>query len=623
METEARIYPEDALTGRDDLDIVRPDTAPTLDALFTERVRRSGGDTAFIEYDEAREQWVSYSWDHMAGEVRRWQSAFQREGLKQGDHVALRMRNCRHWVIFDQAALGLGLVVVPLYVADRPDNVNYVLDHSDALFLFVPDNKSWAELSRAEGETPKLKRVVVLHGESEGEYVRQLDDWLEGTEREELASGLTAPENPASIVYTSGTTGRPKGVMLSHRNMIADAYSGLRSVAVSPQDLFLSLLPLSHTLERTVGYYVPMMAGAQIAYNRSIRFLSDDLLAIRPTTMITVPKVFERSYGMIKDQLAAAPAFKRWLFNTTVSIGWNRFEYAQGRGAWDLSFLLWPVLDKLVAGKVRDKLGGRLKIAVVGGAPCPTAVSRVFVALEIILLQGYGLTETSPSISINTVQHNRPDTVGLPLRDVEVRIGNNDELFARGPNVMMGYWKDEAATDEALDEDGWLRSGDQAEIVDGYIRIVGRLKDVLVLANGEKISPSDMESVIADDPLFDQVMVVGEQMPYLTVLTVLDRENWKKAVRNIGVDPDGDDALKDNLTEEFLLEKISGLIREFPGYARIEKVTAMLEPWTVENGLLTPTLKVKRPKVQKAFEKEIEKMYEGHDLYRVEQRKSA
>ena len=623
METAARIYPEDALAGRDDLDVIDPGTAPTLDALFAERVRRSGSGTACIEYDETAKQWVRYSWDQIAADVRRWQAAFERDGLKKGDHVALRLRNGRHWVIFDQAALGLGLVVVPLYVADRPDNVNYVLDHSDAVFLLAPDNESWTELHRAEGETPKIKRIVVLDGESEGDHVRQLDDWLDGSARDELASGRTAADELASIVYTSGTTGRPKGVMLSHRNMVANAYSGLRSVAVSPQDLFLSFLPLSHTLERTVGYYVPLMAGAQIAYNRSLRQLSEDFLAIRPTALITVPKVFERTYGMIKDQLAEAPAFKRWLFRTTVSIGWKRFQYRQGRGPWDLSFLLWPLLDKLVAQKLRDKLGGRLHMAVVGGAPCPPAVSKVFVGLEIIILQGYGLTETSPSISINTALRNRPDTVGLPLRDVEVRIGNNDELLARGPNVMMGYWKDEAATEEAFDEDGWFHSGDQAEIVDGFIRIVGRLKDILVLANGEKIAPSDMESAIADDPLFDQAMVVGEQMPYLTALIVLNEEGWAKAAGKIGVDPEDDGALDDEKTQAFLLEKISGLIHEFPGYAQIEKVTATLEPWTVENGLLTPTLKVKRPKVWETFEGRIERMYEGHDLYRVEQRKRA
>jgi len=616
METIARIHPPDALAGRDDLDVISPDSAATLDAQFAERVRRSGGDGAYIEYDESRRQWVHYSWDEMAREVRRWQAAFEREGLEKGDRVALRLRNCRQWVIFDQAALGLGLVVVPLYVADRPDNVNYVLDDSDAVFLLVPDVAGWTELHRAEGETPKIRRVVALEGRSGDDYVKQLDEWLDDAERPELASGNTAPDELASIVYTSGTTGRPKGVMLSHRNMVANAYSGVRSVAISPRDLLLSFLPLSHTLERTVGYYVPLMAGARVAYNRSLKLLSEDLLEVRPTSMIAVPKIFERSYGMIKQQLATGPAFKRGLFEAAVQVGWKRFEYQQGRGPWDITFLAWPLLDRLVGKKIRERLGGRLAMAVVGGAPCPPAVSKVFIALDIPILQGYGLTETSPSLSINTPRRNRPETVGLPLRDVEIRIGDKNELLARGPNIMLGYWKNEEATRESLDDEGWFYSGDQAEIVDGFIRITGRLKDILVLANGEKISPADMEAAITDGALFDQAMVIGEQMPYLTALVVLDKDAWQKAAAELGVDPGDESALANDKVEEFLVERVAGLIHEFPGYARIERVTASLEPWTVEDGLLTPTLKVKRPKVWEAYEPRIEKMYEGHDLYR-------
>ncbi|MBS1269933.1 MAG: Long-chain-fatty-acid--CoA ligase FadD15 [Gammaproteobacteria bacterium] len=623
METVAGIYPEDALAGRGDLDVIDPDVAPTLDAQFAERVRRSGRESAYIEYDESTEQWVHYTWDETAREVRRWQAAFEREGLQKGDRVALRLRNCRHWVIFDQAALGLGLVVVPLYAADRPDNVNYVLDHSDAVLVLVSNNEAWTELHRAQGETPRIKRIVVLEGQSEGEYVRHVDDWLGNSDRDALASGIAARDDLASIVYTSGTTGRPKGVKLSHRNMVCNAYSGLRSVAVDHEALFLSFLPLSHTLERTVGYYVPVMAGAKVAYNRSLKQLSADLLAVRPTGIVTVPKIFEHSYRTIKDRLSEAPVLKRWLFNAAVRIGWNRFEYRQGRGPWDLSFLAWPLFDKLVAKKIRDKLGGRLSMAVVGGAPCTLAVSRVFIAMEIMILQGYGLTESSPSIAINTLGRNRPDTVGLPLHGVEVRVGNNDELLARGPNIMMGYWKDDEATRKVLTDEGWLHSGDQVEIEDGFIRITGRLKDILVLANGEKVAPADMEAVIVGDPLFGQAMVVGERMPYLAALVVLDEKAWRNAANEIGVDPGDESALKDKKVEEFLLEKISGLIHKFPGYARIESVTATLTPWTVEDGLLTPTLKVKRPKVWEVFEDRIEKMYEGYDLYRVGQRQSA
>lgn len=623
MDNAARRYPEDALTGRDGLDVITPAGAPTLDALFTERVRRSGPDVAYIEFDETDQRWVSYTWEDMAREVCRWQAALQREGLRKGDRVALRLRNGRHWVIFDQAALGLGLVVVPLYVADRPGNANYVLQHSGATLLLVSDNRTWVELKNAGDGAGGVERVVVMSGSAGDGLVRPVEEWLGDVRAEELVCGQTAPDDLASIVYTSGTTGRPKGVMLSHRNMLSNAYSGLRSVAIGKDDLLLSFLPLSHTLERTVGYYVPLMAGTPVAYNRSLKQLTDDLLAVRPTGLITVPKIFERSYRMIKDRLSTGPVFKRWLFNATVSIGWKRFEHSQGRGPWDLGLVLWPLLDAMVARKIRAGFGGRLRLAVVGGAPCPPAVARVFIAMGIMILQGYGLTECSPSITINTRRHNRPDTVGLPLRDVEVRVANDGELLARGPNVMKGYWKDERATRAVLDEDGWLHTGDQAEIDDGFIRITGRLKDILVLASGEKVSPMDMESAIAVDPLFEQVMVVGEQMPYLTALVVLDREAWTKEAEGFGFDAGDESALDRPEVERFLVDRISALIHDFPGYARIERVAATLEPWTVGSGLLTPTLKLRRSKVWQAFEPRIKKMYEGEDLYRTNGRGSA
>ncbi len=617
-ERAAMMYPKDALRGRDDLDVIAPETAPTLDALFCERVRRSAGRTAYIEYDHGARQWQSYTWRDIAAQVKRWQAAFESAGLGKGDRVALRLRNCRHWVIVDQAALGLGLVVVPLYVADRPDNVIYVLEHSDAQVLVVEDLETWQELKAAGADQlSELKRVVVLVSDAgEDPLVKSMDEWL-GQENPQLRQGMTAPDDLASIVYTSGTTGRPKGVMLSHKNMLWNAYSGLRSVALQPSELLLSFLPLSHTLERTVGYYVPVMSGCQVAFTRSIPDLAEDLLAIRPTGIITVPRIFERVYGKINAQLEQGPARKRRLFEMAVDVGWKRFEHRQGRGPWRLSFLLWPVLDALVGAKVRKQFGGRLNIAVVGGAPLPPAVSRVFVGLGMTLLQGYGLTESSPSISINTIEQNLPASIGLPLHDVEVRIGEQDELLARGPNIMLGYWKDEEATRNALDEDGWLHTGDQAKIENGFIFIIGRLKDILVLANGEKVPPADLEAAIAEDPLFDQVMVIGEQLPYLSAVVVLNHSVWREMAKQYGVRHDDEQVLYEEAIENALLERARTQIQRFPGYARIRRMVATLEPWTVENGLLTPTLKLKRPQVLEQFSEDIARMYQGHAVFKA------
>lgn len=620
----ARLYPENALLERDDLDVISPEIAPTLDALFQERLRRSPQSTAYIEYSDSDNCWHHYLWKDVANEVVRWQSAFRRQGFVKGDRVAIRLRNCRHWVIFDQAALGLGLVVVPLYVADRPDNVNYVLTHSGAKFLFVENESAWLELLDTGGDTLPIEHTVVLRGDSAIPETQSVEDWLRDTDDSiALSQGITRAEDLASIVYTSGTTGRPKGVMLSHSNFVQNAYSGLKSAAISPEDVMLSFLPLSHALERTVGYYVPLMAGAQVAYNRSLKQLSEDLITIKPNGLITVPKIFERSYSMVKERLRRETWLKRWIFDIAVKIGWLHFNHQQRLRHWTPALLFWPILDRVVAKKVRARFGGRLGVVVVGGAPCPPMVSKVFIALGIPLLQGYGLTETSPSVSINTLKRNRPETIGLPLRDVEVKIGEDDELLVRGPNVMLGYWKNEAATRTVLDEDGWLRTGDQATIEDGFLRIIGRLKDILVLANGEKVPPADMEAAITEDTLFEQAMIVGEQMPFLTALVVLNKKRWEKIVQQMGIPKEDkdDDLIKNEHAEQFILNKIGELIDEFPGYAKVERVTASLIPWTVENEMLTPTLKIKRPKILDYFKPEIERMYQGHDLYRIEQKK--
>ncbi len=615
IEREATIYPPDALAWRRDVDVISPDTAPTLPAQFRERVKRSPDSIAYREFDRPAGVWRDYTWAQTARDVARWQLALEREGLERGDRVALRLRNCRSWVLFDQAALGLGLVVVPLYVDDRADNVAYVVNHSDSKLLLVETEEQWRELDEVRDQLGVLQRVLVLAGVSDSgdERVTSVNDWLSDEVAEPRAAEAGAHEL-ATIVYTSGTTGRPKGVMLCHDNIVQNAYAGLQSVAILPSDVFLSFLPLCHTLERTAGYYLPMMAGSTVAYARSIAELAEDLLVVRPTALVSVPRIFERVYGRIKTQLEEGPALKRALFNLTMSVGWERFEHRQGRAGWKPGLLLWPFLNLLVARKVKAKLGGRLRVAISGGAPLPPAVARVFISLGLEVLQGYGLTESSPVISVNTPEHNVPASIGLPLHGVRVKVSENDELFAKGPSVMMGYWKNEQATRAVIDDAGWLHSGDRARIENGFIHIVGRLKEIIVMANGEKVPPADMESAIAEDPLFEQSMVIGEGMPYLSVLLTLNPDLWRQMAKGLGVDASDEVILSRDDVEQALLQRIACQIRSFPGFAQIRRATAALHPWTVDNGLLTPTMKLKRSRISERFRDRIARMYEGHTM---------
>ena len=461
-----------------------------------------------------------------------------------------------------------------------------------------------------------LKRVVVLWpgvGEREAidadERVVAAEDWLPASGR--LAARKGSPNALASIVYTSGTTGRPKGVMLSHRNMLSVAHTGLTMVDVYQEDLFLSFLPLSHTLERTGGYYLPMLAGAGVAYARSVNQLAEDMISVQPTILIAVPRVFERIYGRIQQQMTKKSALARFLFNATVAVGWRRFEAAQGRGGAGLGSLFWPLLDKLVASKVRGRLGGRMRMIVSGGAALPVRVARTFVGLGLRLLQGYGLTEAAPIVSVNLPERNDPASVGVALRGIEVRIGADDELLVRSPGVMLGYWNNHAATAAAIDSDGWLHTGDQARIENDFIYITGRIKDILVLSNGEKVPPGDMELAIALDPLFEQALVVGEGRSYLSALLVLNQEEWVRFAKERGVDPFEPASLRDNKVCNAAIARVKDALHDFPGYAKIRRVCLFLEPWTLEDGLVTPTMKLKRARVLEKHAADVEAMYKG------------
>ncbi|MEQ1661742.1 MAG: long-chain fatty acid--CoA ligase [Thiobacillus sp.] len=592
-----------------------PDTLGSLYGLFRARVAAMPNRVAYRQFDDASDTWQTYTWATVAAEVARWQAALTKEGLAAGDRVAVMLKNCVEWVIFDQAALGLGLVTVPLYLDDRPDNAAYILDHADAKLLLVEGKFQHKKVAEIAATTACLQRIVCLaapENELAGQDPRTVVAaiWLDAAAGTALPECALKLDQLASIVYTSGTTGRPKGVMLTHGNMLWNARFAAQCANLDESEVFLSFLPLSHTLERTAGYYLPMMLGAEVAYSRSIAQLAKDLEDIRPTVLISVPRIYERVYGRIQDGLAKKKPLAKKLFDLAVRVGWRRFERAQGRASWHPELLLWPILDRLVAQNVTSKLGGRLKWAVSGGAALSPDIARVFIGLGVPIYQGYGLTETSPVVSVNRPDANIPASIGQPMPGIEVKIGDNDELLTRSPCVMRGYWKNEEATHAMIDADGWLHSGDKAKLdAYGHFTIVGRIKDIIVLNNGEKVPPTDMESAILLDPLFEQVMIVGEGKPYLAALTVLNEDHWQTFAASLNIDPRQSAALTDPKVVKALTQRISAHLKHFPGYAQIRRLHPELKPWTVDNGLLTPTLKIKRNLVLDRYRAAVEAMY--------------
>ncbi|MES9925209.1 MAG: long-chain fatty acid--CoA ligase [Candidatus Thiodiazotropha endolucinida] len=589
------------------IDYIQLKDADTIGAVFQERVKRSPDATAYIQYDEEREVWQETSWSEMAQLVARWQAAFRNENLRPGDRVAIMLRNCREWAIFDLAAQCLGLITVPLYTNDRPENIGYILQDAGIRLLLLENNEQWQELQQIRNQLAGLNRIVSLHKVDPmglQPHLVSIEEWLPDQTNDGLQVIDVASKDLATIVYTSGTTGRSKGVMLSHHNILWDIESGVKVIDIYTTDTFLSFLPLSHTLERTVGYYLALVSGAATAYARSIPQLAEDLETIKPTILVSVPRIFERVYAKIQDKLENDSAIARGIFSLAVETGWTHFEFQQGRSSWSPKLWLWPLLEKIVARKIQDKLGGRLRIAVSGGAPLSPDIAKVFIGLGVPILQGYGLTETSPIISANTHENNFPASVGKPFPGIEVKINEYEELLCRAPNVMMGYWNNRNATSEVIDADGWFHTGDKAKIEDGYIFITGRLKEIIVMANGEKVPPADMEMCISMDSLFDQVLVLGEGKPYLSAIMVLNPEH----AQILGLNPGN---ISEQQMQE-LLARINNHLDNFPGYAKIIRVTVLGEPWSVENGLITPTLKLKRKNILERYAKEYDEMYIGH-----------
>lgn len=520
--------------------------------------------------------WHDFSAQEVMGLAARWQRAFRNAGYEPGERVALCLKNGVDWVAIDQAALGLGLVVVPLYADDNPENLAWCLADSGARLLVLENARLLDALARALSVLPA---IVCLHGDVPAPAV-PVSHWLpeSGGSFEALALDESSL---ATLVYTSGTTGRPKGVMLSHRNILSNVAAALEVVSLHPGDLLISVLPLSHMFERTCGYYVPLGAGVPVAYARSINQLAEDLAFLKPTVMVAVPRVFQRFLARIEQALVASP-LKRALFSLTVALGWRKFERRSGK----VEQALFRVLQPRVAGPVLNRLGGRLRLVVVGGAPLELRVARSFIGLGLGMIQGYGLTEASPIVAGNREHDNDPVTVGAPLPGVAVRVNPAGELLVRGPSVMLGYWHDPEATAQVLDADGWLNTGDLVEIQAGRIIIKGRTKDILVLSNGEKVSPQDAEMAILDDPLFEQAMLIGEGRAYLVLLVVTQESD-----------------------EKTLIKHANARLKSFSRWTRVRRVIAVPEPWTLADGLLTPTLKVKRNAVLDRYRERVEAVY--------------
>ena len=612
----------------------------TLPELLAMRVRCTPSAEAYREFDEGTNAWKSLSWAETAERVALWSRALCASNLPVGARVAILLPNGFDAMTIDQACLRCGYVPVPLHAIDNAGSIAYILADSGASLLVVADTKAWQKICATGQDLPELQAVIHAQqgrpNDSSNAYVVPIEQaeqdsvkalqrkpvivlsaWLQAGQRHTSALPLPPKKTElAGIVYTSGTTGKPKGVMLTHDNVVSDLHAVMQRVKAFPEDVFLSFLPLSHTFERTAGYYLAVATGSCVAYARSVAQLAQDMKQVRPTVLISVPRIYERVYAKVQESLASSP-LKHKLFDEAVNKGWKSFCAHQGmplgeqlnaKASWASVLPGW-LLRKLVAQPLLAQFGGRLRVAVSGGAPLSPTIARTFLGLGLPMVQGYGMTETAPVVSANGLDDNWPDTVGRVLPGIEVRIGEDQELQVSGPVVMRGYWNRPEDTVKAFTADGWLRTGDQASIEDGRIRIKGRIKEIIVTSTGEKVPPNDVEQAILVDPLFEQVFVVGEDRPFIACIAVVSQMEWEMLARSVGLNPKDGSSLHHAAAEREALTRIEKQTHSFARYAVPRAIHLVRDSWNIDNGLMTPTLKLKRKNLMAHYKDAIEQMY--------------
>jgi long-chain acyl-CoA synthetase len=538
--------------------------------------------------------------------------------------VVIMSESRPEWLVADLAILTRGAVTVPVYSTLTAGQARYILEDSGARVAFVSTAEQLDKLQRVRHELPALEAIVsfepavtpsptvlTLDAVVERGHARLMGEWGVGREFRDRTREIR-PSDLATIIYTSGTTGPPKGVMLSHSNIISNVLAGHTVVSVNQDDVSLSFLPLSHSFERVVSY-VYLAFGVTIVFAESIETVGRDLPIVRPMVMTAVPRVYEKFQARILEKGQALPQPRRTLFHWGVKVAAARARAgAPAQSVGGVLGLESAIADRLVFSKIRQNVGGRLRCLVSGSAPLPLAVAEFFAGIGLPITEGYGLTETSPIVTANPMGKPRLGTVGPPIPGVEVRIAADGEVLVRGPNVMMGYYNKPEDTAAVL-KDGWFHTGDIGTLdADGYLSITDRKKDLLVTSGGKKIAPQPIEAVLKRSPLIAEAVVLGDRRRFASALIVPDFAALERRLKDLGRPPGERDAL---VTREDVValydEVIAALNLELSQFERLKKVRLLPREFTIESGELTPTMKVKRKIVEENWRAAIDDMYAG------------
>lgn len=590
----------------------------SLPQIFRLRAEQYGNRPALLSKNNPRREYESISWQEWAQHAKACALGLFSLGVRRQDKVAILSENRPEWVYTDMGTLSLGAVLVPIYPTSSPEEIVYILQNAEVEVLIVSSAEQLERVWNAASRVEKLRWIICMEPLSRQDA--RLISYAGLLERGKNAQGLEKdlyekcvesgdPDDVATLIYTSGTTGPPKGVMLTHRNFVSNYLGAHPIIRITEKDTALSFLPLCHVFERLAGYYFMAFHGAVIAYAENMQTVPENIQEIRPTVCAAVPRFYEKVHARILEKVEAGPARKKTIFYWAVEIGRKRSQLIfLKQGIPPLLSFQYALAKLIVFNQIKRKMGGRLRFFISGGAPLSRELAEFFFAADVLILEGYGLTETSPVIAVNSEDDFCFGTVGKPLQNAETKIAEDGEIITRGPCVMKGYYRNPEATAEAI-QDGWFHTGDIGEFQNGYLKITDRKKDIIATSGGKKVSPQNIEGLIGADNLFLQTVIVGDKRNYLVALVVLSRALVETFAKEQGLSSNYSDLLKNPAVFAWAEKRLRARTEGLASYEQIKYFALLEKEFTQEAGELTPTLKYKRRFIMEKYKDVIDALY--------------
>ncbi|MCP4724979.1 MAG: long-chain fatty acid--CoA ligase [bacterium] len=559
-----------------------------------------------------------------SGNVRVMAAGLDELGLEKNDKIAFISENRPEWAYIDLGAQTLGAVTVPVYPTLAPNCIEVILNDCQAKILAISQPEHLEIIRKIFNNLKYLKTIITFFEcENDLKVLHTLEDVMKkgsivlDDKKEKIDSILKSqsPDDLVTIIYTSGTTGDPKGAMLTNSNIMSNIDYGLQMVHVSESDEMLSWLPMSHVLERVIGYYLPLYVGATVSYAESPKTISDDIKEVKPTIVVCVPRLFEKIYYAVQENVAKGGFHKKLIFQWCVRTGKKYYNQKKKNKISKYLEFRYRLADKLVFSKLKKKTGGRIRLFISGGAPLSVKINEFFNYAGLTLVEGYGLTETSPILTINPPDENKFGTVGKPMPETIIKIAEDGEILAKGPQIMQGYYNDPKGTAEAIDEEGWFHTGDIGELdEENYLKITDRKKNIIVTSGGKNIAPQFVENILMASRYIEQIMMIGDNKPFPSALVVPSFENVEYYFKTNSISFKSlKEMLRDPRTYELIEGEVDRLSVDLPRFMKVKKVLILDREFNQENGEITPTLKIKRNVVEQIFSKEIKNIYSSDE----------